>query len=382
MSTHYDIIFTGGGAAALSLAYRGMQSGIFANKQLLIIEPSAKTSNDKTWCFWEEQAGPFEDILFKRWAHMKVYGNNGREIVLQPGSFEYKMIRSIDFYEHTLNYLKQQTNITFLQASVDEINANKVGKAVAHAEGVGYSADTIFNSIFKKPHLQSDQNYFIQHFLGEIIQLPANNHIDPEAIHLMDFRTSQEHGTAFFYVLPLHNNQVLVEYTLFTKQVLDRTAYKTAIKAFIQEHLMVSDYEVLEEEYGEIPMTDFPFQRFDGRVVNIGSAGGDTRGSSGYTFSNIQRTVSAILQAYRKTGQPVFQKPTISKKHQLYDKTLLRVLNNNQYQGHEMFTDLFTKAPAHKVFRFLDGTSTLIEDTAIMTSLKSKHFIFPFINSI
>jgi len=278
----YDIIFTGGGAAGLSLCYRGLKQGVFSEQQILIIDPSSKTKNDKTWCFWEAEAGPFESIVHKHWKQMSVYSNKGEHIDLRPGAFEYKMIRSIDFYEHCLAFLRTQPNVTFLQAEAGEIEQLGDGQAIVPAGGGRYKAKTVFNSVYRKPKLKNHQNYFLQHFLGEVIRLPeGKNNPAPNRIHLMDFRVSQKHGTAFMYFLPLHNNEVLVEYTLFTKQVLERHQYKAAIKAYLSDTVGISNYEVVEEEFGIIPMTDVEFQRFEGCIVNIGSAGGDTRGSSG-----------------------------------------------------------------------------------------------------
>ncbi|MEJ0032900.1 MAG: lycopene cyclase family protein [Bacteroidota bacterium] len=47
----------------------------------------------------------------------------------------------------------------------------------------------------------------------------------------MDFRPSQEHGATFAYVLPFSENSALVEYTLFTKDLLNPEEYNEALTA-------------------------------------------------------------------------------------------------------------------------------------------------------
>ena len=51
--TRYDMIFLGGGCAALSLLVRLLNSGQFSGYRFLVIDRDRKTANDRTWCFWE-----------------------------------------------------------------------------------------------------------------------------------------------------------------------------------------------------------------------------------------------------------------------------------------------------------------------------------------
>lgn len=44
-----------------------LQCGGLNDKRILLIEQDAKTLNDRTWCFWEKDAGLFEQIVYKRW---------------------------------------------------------------------------------------------------------------------------------------------------------------------------------------------------------------------------------------------------------------------------------------------------------------------------
>jgi lycopene beta-cyclase len=61
----YDYLITGAGAAGLSLAYHLNQSGL-SDKRILLIDRAPKTSNDRTWCFWEVQPGSFEAVGLSR----------------------------------------------------------------------------------------------------------------------------------------------------------------------------------------------------------------------------------------------------------------------------------------------------------------------------
>ena len=143
----------------------------------------------------------------------------------------------------------------------------------------------------------------MQHFKGLLIKTeePAFN---PSEATLMDFRVSQQHGTTFMYVLPVSGTRALVEYTLFTKELLEAEEYVVAIKDYISSYLKVTNYNVFGEEFGVIPMTNIKFLKQIGRVINMGTAGGQTKGSSGYTFQFIQKQLKNWFLSLLKYGHP------------------------------------------------------------------------------
>jgi lycopene beta-cyclase len=198
----------------------------------------------------------------------------------------------------------------------------------------------------------------------------------------MDFRTSQKHGCTFVYLLPTSKNSALVEYTLFSDKLLDTEEYDINLDIYINEILGVNDYKTNEEEFGIIPMTDYKFARKNGRIINIGTAGGDTRGSTGYTFYNTQQTITNIIESYEKTGSPLGAKEHIGSKDRLYDSTMLQVLAKGEYEGHQLFADMFSKVPAHIIFDFLNSESKLRQDIKVINSLSPVHFPTPFIKAL
>jgi lycopene beta-cyclase len=64
---HYHYIFTGSGLSALMTVYEMVLSGKFENKSILLIDEDSKKSNDRTWCFWDEN-NLFEEIVAKKWS--------------------------------------------------------------------------------------------------------------------------------------------------------------------------------------------------------------------------------------------------------------------------------------------------------------------------
>jgi len=368
-----DILICGAGLAGLSLAYRGIESGKWGNEKIIILDPSIKVENDKTWSFWKKEKGPFDDLIFKSWTNLSVFSNAGEKINLETGNYTYNSIRSVDFYHHTRTYLKAQPNVTFIHEAVKRLHTNADG-CLAETEQMEIKARYAFNSVYEKPKLKPSTQYFLQHFKGVIIKSPEIQMADHEAF-LMDYRTDQSNGTTFLYTLPLGNNELFVEYTLFSKQLLEQSAYDDAIGEYLKSILKLKEYEILHTEYGVIPMTDHDFDRFDGHIVNIGTMGGDTRGATGYTFANVQKTITNILAAWSGTGDLKPWEENVSAKHKLYDAIMLNVLNDGDYGGHELFRDLFKNAKAHYIFKFLDAETGISEDLRIITSLKPMPFL-------
>jgi len=378
----YDIILAGSGMAGLSLVYRGLKEGIWKTERILIIDEIVKSKNDRTWCFWQQSGAesPFESVIYRKWKNLFFFTNDGRKIVLDTGDYVYNMIRSDRFYKHTIEFIKTFSNVSFAQEKIVSITSEPNGARVQTSLS-NYAGTYIFNSIYTKPDLKQSNQYFLQHFKGVTICTEAFRGNSGE-MHLMDFRTSQEHGATFFYVLPLNEHEIFLEYTIFSKSLLSPEQYDIKIKKYISEVLKIDDYEVLESEFGVIPMTDFSFKRRSGNVMNIGIAGGDTRGSSGYTFTNTQKTISGILASFKTNGHPFFNEENIGNKHKLLDATILKVLDEHIYPGDQIFSDLFTHVKAKNIFAFLDSRSTLLEDLQVMWSLKAKHFIGPFFQVI
>ena len=336
-----------------------IHSGKFAGKKILLIDRSPKTANDRTWCFWESKPGLFESIVTKQWDRV-LFKSDAFSRVMDIAPYRYKMIRGIDFYEHCFNEISKHGNIEVMYADVECIDNCVI------ANGQRYDAEYIFNSIlFDKPEGKLS---LLQHFKGWLVETPQPV-FDEQCATLMDFSVSQEHGTTFTYVLPVSSTVAMVEYTLFTKELLPDEDYDKGLKDYIN-----FPYKILAEEKGVIPMTNYAFPRCKGNVINIGSAGGQTKPSSGYTFYFIQQHSRAIADEMIRDGKP-FTGPIYQKRFSYYDSVLLNVLATNKLSGKRVFTDLFKRNKPARILQFLNNESSLATDLRIISSLPTLPFL-------
>ncbi|MBL7751340.1 MAG: hypothetical protein JNN29_08145, partial [Chitinophagaceae bacterium] len=287
----------------------------------------------------------------------------------------YKMIRGNDFYAYNLRILKGQSNFTILQEEVVEVNPDGW---VSTAGGNRYHAPLIFNSIPSPRPAASDKLiWMLQHFKGWVIKT-EDPLFDPAEATLMDFRVDQSRGTCFVYVMPFDKHTALVEYTLFSSELLEDEEYDLGLDTYIRQYVTAGPFTITEKEFGIIPMTNYRFPAGEGAVISIGTSGGQTKGSSGYTFQFIQKQsrllVDQLARHYdtAKSYQPVGQPPA---RFRFYDSVLLDVLRHQRMPGHQVFLQLFQKNKPAQVLKFLDNESTISEEASVILSLPVGPFL-------
>lgn len=368
--THYDYIIAGTGCAGLSLAMHLMQQPSLLQKKILLVDKAEKIHNDRTWCFWEKGNGFFENIVYRQWEELQ-FSSDTFSGTLSIAPYHYKMIRGLDFYRYCLEALKKYPSITFHQGNVSQLfSSEKTGIIV---DGKEFTADYVFSSILPaKPALQKKDVWLLQHFKGWQIETEKPVFNEKKAT-LMDFRISQKKGTAFCYVLPYSSSEALVEYTLFTPSLLQAEEYDAELKTYISAFLKIENYTIRETEFGVIPMTNHRFPRQHNNIINIGTAGGQTKGSSGYTFYFIQQHCQKIVESLVNHGHP-FVAATPGRFH-FYDSVLLQVLNQDFLPGKDIFATMFRKNKPQDVLAFLNNASTLATELKIISTLPTLPFL-------
>lgn len=346
-------------------------SGGFSNKKILLVDREEKKQNDRTWCFWETKPGLFESIVYKQWARVWFHSDDfSRLLQLKP--YTYKLIRGIDFYNYCLDLVRQQDNIDILQGEIEEVYSEEDGTYVV-VGGKKISGDYIFSSILPAQlELRKKDHYLLQHFKGWMIET-STPVFQPTEATLMDFRASQEHGCAFAYVMPFSATQALVEFTLFTEKLLQPAQYEEGLKEYIDRFITRDSYRIKEEENGAIPMTSYRFPVRHHNIIYTGTAGGQTKASSGYTFRFIQKHSAAIVSQLIQSDTPFISGSAY--RFRFYDSVLLHLLHYRNQLGKTIFTGLFKKNKPQQVLRFLDNESSVKDELKIISSLPVRPFM-------
>lgn len=368
----YDYIICGAGCAGLTFLYEVLLQENLNSKKILVIDFDSKTKNDRTWCFWENSDIRFSKIINHKWHILdfkSVEYNNSFNIL----PYKYNIISGINFYTFVINYAQKFGNIEFVESEIIDIKTNEDAAWVVTKKG-DYTGTYIFNSIVFNKNKLNTKNSLLQHFKGIEIET-STNCFDATKATFMDFSISQQKGTSFMYVLPTAPNKALIEYTLFTKNILNEKEYDEALEQYIKNNLGIENYKITHTELGIIPMTDYKFPLYNGNIINIGTAAGCVKPSSGFAFKFIQKHTQQIVSLLAQNKKPHLQRTFADKKFHFYDAVLLEILAQNKMQGSEIFASIFKKNPPQLVLKFLDNETNWWEDLKIMNSVPMKIFL-------
>ena len=373
----YFYVIVGGGLAGLQLALRINRDIFFKGKKIAIIEPSSKTTNDKTWCFWEEGRGNWDHLISKKWEKGKFISSEiTKELDLNP--YSYKMLNSLDFYEYAKAELESSPDIFFIKDEISKID--QVTRTAIGNEG-NYTATHFFDSRPPSEYEKDENSSLIyQHFKGIKIRT-ENPQFNPEVFTMMDYRIRYKDSTCFTYTLPITENEALIEFTFFTPFLTEEAVYDEKLAEYIKNILKIKEYKILESEKGMIPMTDYPFHRSNtDYLTRIGTAGGWVKASSGYSFKNTESKVEQLIDNIKSGRRP--SDDLMNKKYQRYDAIFLDVLEKRNDLGESLFSKFYTKNSIQDIFRFLDEETSFSEELKIMMSLYHPQFLKSFFNKI
>lgn len=375
----YDYMITGCGLSGLMLAYRMSMDSYFNQSSILLLDSEIKNSDDRTWSFWEEGEGEWDHLLTAQWDKVQLRDAKF-EKQFQIAPYIYKTIRSGDFYQFVWDQIHSKENITFIQDEVLNISHRSEFASILGKKGE-YVAKKLFNSILFDKRYNQQPKYPVlkQHFIGWFIETKVDA-FDADVVTFMDFSVDQKKKTRFMYVLPFAKNSALIEYTLFSDRLLPKYEYEEEIKTYLKRKGIV-DYKIKEVEQGSIPMTSYRFWRQNSsHVLYIGTAGGWTKASTGYTFSTTQKKTKDLIEFLKVENQ--LKKFRKKSRFWFYDLLFLDVLSKKNEMGSKLFIKLFKRNHTTSILQFLDEETSFFQELKIMLSMPPLHFVIALFKRI
>ena len=229
----------------------------------------------------------------------------------------------------------------------------------------------IVTQIDSSASFENKQNELWQHFCGVEIETDKD-FFDEEIFNLMDFACDQRNKVHFFYTLPFTKRNALVETTWISELNNEKLKdYDEQIDNYLSNHLNIRNCKINFKETGAIPL----FRQKNVNKLNeiyIGSAGGMTRLSTGYTFLNIQEQSKYIRENIENIKNVNLFK--INSKYDFLDKILLRVLKNNSNEMGNIFFKVFNSKPKTAI-NFLSNKSSFFEDLEVILKMPKWKFL-------
>ena len=371
----YDYILVGLGAATINLLFSLEKLSLLGQVTILILEPNAKETNDRTWCFWTNQKDPaFElnqPVISHHWPRVLLNGSQAESMA----PYQYVHLRSKEVYQRAKALIAEHKTITWLQEPVTELSENGHG-AQAQTPAGEFQARYIFDSRPPQKPIAASEILW-QSFVGWRIrtQKPV---FETDLCTLMDFEVPQFKGTQFMYVLPTSPTEALVEFTRFGRAVLSEAESTPILEKYIQGKNW-GDFEILENEVNKIPMTLAlnPKQAHHAeqtKVIPMGGSAGAIKASTGFAYKKIAEHTWRVAKALKA------EKPLPTPYHpwhfNLYDEMLLRLLSEKPQLGKPIFKRMFERTPIQEVFQFLDEESSFRTDLGIMWRMPWKPFLW------
>ncbi|WP_224487831.1 lycopene cyclase family protein [Robertkochia flava] len=368
----FDLVILGAGASGLLLADALLADGCFDDHRILLVDQANKNTNDRTWCYWEAGQGAYDHLLLKEWDKAVFKSASGeREFALNP--YTYKMLRSAPFYEDVHRRLSEKKGFELLQEKVVAVeDTGELVKITLSQREI--TAAKCCSSVRDLDFLHDRRKYPLiqQHFVGWFVETERPV-FDENRVTLMDFSVPQDGNTRFMYILPERPNRALLEYTLFSADLLPEAEYEQAIAAYLSK-MGVSKYRIVEKEAGNIPMSAFPLHLKNTKnLIYIGTAGGWTKASTGYTFHNSMVKVKELVH-FMKTKSD-FRMFKTQDRFDFYDRVFLEVLYHHNEMGAEIFSRMFLKSDPVNNFRFLDNQTRFTQELSILQVMPKALFL-------
>jgi len=370
----YDYIIGGAGLAGLTLAWQMLENKLLENKRLLIIDADKKETNDRTWSFWSKPQMWITTLPITQSWDLGLVKGEDFTLSQKLSPYRYYKIEGIDYYRFILTKLKDHPQVFIIQ---DVIVSEDAKRKCVITKNSSYS----FTSYFFKSYFFPDELHAIrdpkkqfiwQHFYGYKIRSPKSV-FNKKQITYMDMQVPEvKGGLSFVYILPDSDTEALVEFTLFSGDLWEKKDYELALKDYIANNLGIDDYQVLEEEYNKIPMTNSVFAQRTDSIVPIGTLAGTVKPSTGYSFYRNYSHVQKIIRSL-KAGKEDFDVGG-AKRFRFYDEVLMNVLHTEKSSGHEVFGSLYKNNKLPKLLKFLNEETNLWEEIKIMNTVPKWSF--------
>ena len=297
-----------------------LAAGGWADLSVLVVDDPQAWPAALSWGFWSAEPGLLDAAVSRTYARVRIHAG-GVPRVLPLGPYRYRVARRTDLSRVARGLAAGCPGFRFTTGRVDRVCDGTDGATVT-VDGRSISARWVFDSVSPPPPGTPDDARLA--FTGWAVRC-AEPVFDPDAPVLFDFRTPQDDGSRFVYVLPDDPCHALVELTAFVPRH-GRTptvnARAEALDGYLHDVLHSGDYEILRTESAVLPLRTRRPDRAGRRVLRIGAAAGLVKASTGYAYQRIQRDSAAVASSLARCGHP-FDVPRPRRRHRVLDAVLL-----------------------------------------------------------
>ena len=179
------------------------------------------------------------------------FGLKNKNVIHKSKKYNYKYVRSIDFYNNALEKIKKAPNINlYLGELIKEINKKKNNYLVYTQKNIYVTKNIIDTRPRQNIYLK--EPFLFQSFLG--YELEVKHHDSKfDTAKIMDDMRLIKGIFIFDYVLPFGKNKFLIEVTAFSESNMAIYCLQTILNNTLRKYKF-KKYKIIRKEYGVIPM--------------------------------------------------------------------------------------------------------------------------------
>ena len=374
MTAETDLLILGGGCAGLSLARElaGLRERCPSTR---ILEQRVHYENDRTWCFWGNQATLMSHLVEHRWSRAQLRSQQ-RAVSFDCSAHPYQMISGIRFYDDALLQIATAPQIE-LETAITILSEPRLvigGWQVETDHGLRRAKRLIDTRGSRQPQTQTASPILWQSFLGQVICCDAPV-FDPTTVTLMDFADDPAAGIVFTYLLPLSDKRALIEVTVFGKTTVSAAELASPLAQQIRARTGSHASAVERTEYGVLPMGLPPQEKALRKdYPQAGLMHGAARASTGYAFQRIQHWAQQCAAQFDNGIPPRGHQPDRRLTRSM-DRLFLSLLRNQPALAPKLFLDMFEHSKPAALIRFLSDRASLRDYLGIISALPAAPFI-------
>ncbi|WP_062387632.1 lycopene cyclase family protein [Demequina iriomotensis] len=360
-----DALIVGGGAAGLSLVCH--LAAARWDGRLTLVDDGARPPATRAWAWWSRGDGLTDPRAAAALPRALVAGP-GWERRMSLAPYAYRLIEGAALEAAAQAAIAGRPTWRRVRGRVVAVTADDAGARVAVESPGGpveLRARRVLDSVGVGATTAPREAWALD-FLGVRLRSPAPV-FDPSTVTLMDFRTDQEDGVAFMYVLPRSPYEALVERTVFASPGSIH-AHEPALERYVRAVVGGAGAVTLGREHGRIPLLTAPPARPAGAVVPIGAHAGLVRASTGYGFARIQRHSAALAGVLATGGDPARAAPP-HRWHRALDAALLRLVREDPDGARDVLGAMLRRNPPGRVLAFLDEDASALAQLRLFASL-------------
>lgn len=366
-----NIIIVGGGCAGMQLIHALLKLPAEQTGDILLIESNQQNIH-KSWCFWTKKQSEYDFLISKYWTELK-FGSSKSDLSGEISPYRYNYINSELFFEYHHQLISNSPRVRVVYDDVKRFDSDYGIKQV-YTQNNRYQAKHVYSSVIDFSTIENNKVLLWQHFKGWFIKTDQAVFNSNQAT-IMDFNIAQDQAAHFMYVLPFSETEALIEFTSFSSlDCYSDQIYDSYLKKYISEKINCS-YEIIREEKGKIPMTDFKFPAYSQNgVIQIGSAAGVIKPSTGYAFNRISRHTEYLIQCFLNNNKNI-NKLSGSGRFHFYDTLLLQIIQAQPEKVSVIMEQLFLKNSFQQILSFLDESTSLLQELGLFNTLPKRLFL-------